>query len=454
MRVKFRISLFFGFLITAVVLFFNAYQVWWLEDPFTQTNSVSVSEDFSPISDKNRFSDAIATNISMSILNKEFEKFRGQQFCVEAFGIQEENYNPVPIISVNAETQLIPASVMKYITAVVVLETFDPQSRLNTELIASANTPRLTKAWLRTTGDPSFVSTLGDVPRRPSFLTPESARTFSDLAENIYRSGVRFIGNLEIETSWFKIPAVESGWSSDRSFVGQLAALNVDEGFENNVLAENADVYSAELLKAVLINRGIEVGEISYGSIPESETNVIASTQSASMINLVTDMLSTSNNVYAEQLLAAATRTKYSEVTLDTRSDYVHEVINGLLKTESNTFTFANASGYTRNAKISCSVVNNVIKTFFIESGIDVTQLAAVAGERGTLNERFNSLEQTLEAKTGTLNGVTALSGEISDSILFSFIANGSFTQDQGFSLQQEAVRPLAEFPTIRNLEL
>lgn len=460
MPVKFRVSLVCAFLVTSLVLFTNAYEVF----AFQQTNAVTSSVDvesgpYSELTSNNligesRYDRALSLNISQRRSQTLIDAAFSDTSCVEAY-YGEKDRSDVAFIESSVDEKLIPASANKIMTAAVVLSIFKPEDKLSTDLIADSDSANLKKAYVRPSADPSFVTTTVPPARRKAFLSPTNIRTFEDFANNIYDAGIRSITVLTIDNTWFDIASIENGWSDDREQVGALAALNVDEGFVNGELSLNPDKTAVDALVATLEARGISIGATGFGKIPNGLTtsgNVRASTQSVPITTLVQDMLQTSDNVYAEQLLAAATHEKVGIVTRESRQNVTLEVMQELLG-DTSEITFENGSGYTREARLSCSTLNDIIDAMY-NKGIDIPSMSAVAGETGTLTERFVDFDEKLEAKTGTLDGVTALSGAVGDRVTFSFLTNAQFSQDQGFALQETAVSIISDFPYFPALEL
>lgn len=359
------------------------------------------------------------------------------------------------IQNLNGSEYFIPASAMKILTAAVVLSTLKPDSTLDTSLYGQVKSKNLTNGYIKTSGDPSFVRSLEPASRRKPFLSPDKTRTFDAFAKGIKNAGVNKIDNLVVDNTWFGLDQIEAGWADDKGIVGSLAALSVDEGFSNNQLAESADQNGAQALRDSLVANGITVGSISFGVIPttiNNSSNLVAKTQSASVKELVSEMLKTSNNVYAEQLLAASVHVESGKVTEQSREDFFNSKLSKLVASLEG-FKFVNASGYTREAKVSCELLIEVLNVMS-EKEIEISDMSSIAGKDGTLTERFTFASNEVSAKTGTLDGVTALSGDIANKLDFSFISNSSFTQTQGYSYQDLVVKVLEKLVDKQELKL
>ena len=75
----------------------------------------------------------------------------------------------------------------------------------------------------------------------------------------------------------------------------------------------------------------------------------------------------------------------------------------------------------------------------------------AIAGVRGSLALRLDGteLDGRLFAKTGTLNGVSALAGrvEVRRPLLFALILNGSFSEQQAYAKREAVAKLISRFP-------
>jgi D-alanyl-D-alanine carboxypeptidase/D-alanyl-D-alanine-endopeptidase (penicillin-binding protein 4) len=108
-------------------------------------------------------------------------------------------------------------------------------------------------------------------------------------------------------------------------------------------------------------------------------------------------------------------------------------------------------SGLDRSDRATCDELMATLTTR--PGGYDLESMLAVAGQTGTLDDRFRTspLAGKLRAKTGSLDGVTALVGvtdpAASVKLRFAFISNGQFTDAGGKALQDRLVAALATYP-------
>lgn len=458
--VKFNHSLILACFLTSFILIWNTYGtlnfISSKNEPGHFSKPVN-SEDPNTLGlvSLGNYKQSLSTSVSNQRLSNMIVSTLPKDSCFQAYYQNRNRFKDDPIGDIQSDISYIPASLNKYVTAAIVFSVFSKSETLDTELIASQDKQILDRAYIKTTGDPSFVSAQVAPPRRPSNLSPKNTRTFESFAKDIAESGVKSINELVVETKWFALDQVESGWRKDKLQVGQIAALNIDEGFAGDALSENPNIHAANILKELLAGFSISVGKITTGEIPaeiKKNGTLLARTSSPDIETLVSDMLKTSNNVYAEQLLAAATAKKNEIVNIETRSKFVTETIEKL-GIDLNGFIFENGSGYSTKSRLTCSMANQIIEKMKTQ-GIDLTGLASIANVDGTLGTRFPEFNNRLQAKTGTLDHVTALSGKLDKRIVFTFISNSGFSQEGGHILQESVVSILESYPFVKTPNL
>lgn len=171
--VKFRVLLILAFAATAFILATNAEQVLWFEKSNAATGTVKTSSVAYKNSLKHyltaasRFGDPLAIQISADRAISILTNTLPSNSCMESYFMHGNTYATKPFLDLNGTKALAPASTNKIITAAIVLSTLDPNSTLDTSLVADKKVSSLSKAYIRTSGDPSFVTTLTPPARRP-----------------------------------------------------------------------------------------------------------------------------------------------------------------------------------------------------------------------------------------------------------------------------------------------
>jgi D-alanyl-D-alanine carboxypeptidase/D-alanyl-D-alanine-endopeptidase (penicillin-binding protein 4) len=107
-------------------------------------------------------------------------------------------------------------------------------------------------------------------------------------------------------------------------------------------------------------------------------------------------------------------------------------------------------SGLEVTNTVSCGLLASALRLQDPAVG-DVARWLAVAGRSGTLVQRLvdTPLEGRLAAKTGSLKGVTGLTGFVDGRrrLSFALLANGAFSEADGRLLQDRLVTVLADYP-------
>jgi D-alanyl-D-alanine carboxypeptidase/D-alanyl-D-alanine-endopeptidase (penicillin-binding protein 4) len=319
-----------------------------------------------------------------------------------------------------ADKPTVPASTMKLVTAVSVLDALGTDTRLRTRVVVvdpEAGTPRVV---LVGAGDPSLRSTGTKVGRAGTSLTPASleelavatARSLS--ARGITRAKVGY------DASLFTGPDLHPSWS--RSFpaagvVAPVSALVVDQGRRSPRGAARVPDPAAragQVLAEQLSAAGIAVrGAPKEVEVPDG-AEVLASVESPPVGVLVERMLSVSDNDYAEILGRLGASAAGEPASFAGVSDRAGEVLRDLGVGDGGA-RFADASGLSRRNRLAPSTLTDLLAATSAGYGSMHSGLP-VAGATGSLAARFRPSDQrpargVVRAKTGTLTGVGALAG-------------------------------------------
>lgn len=188
--------------------------------------------------------------------------------------------------------------------------------------------------------------------------------------------------------------------------------------------------YFLESWRSQLAQAGISVirGQvINQPSISSLETELITN-YSTSLEELITTINQSSNNLYAEVLGKILAK----ELNQATATDAIEYSLSnlGIKPTE---YKLVDASGLSRQNLITPQTLVKTLRLMSqLPQGRSYQESLAVAGVRGTLKRRFtnSSVSGNLWGKTGTLTGVSALSGYIIEqhnpSLVLSILVNNS----------------------------
>lgn len=354
---------------------------------------------------------------------------------------------------------LIPASNLKIVTASVALTRLGAVTRMETPVVARTRPADGVvdgPLWLIGSGDPLLATDdyADFVPNKPAHTR------FEDLAQALVDAGVREVrGGIVGDESRYDtqryIPTWKRGYITDGD-VGPQSALVVNDGYTawnpRKVVTDQPAVHAARILTDLLRARGVTVaGEPTAGQPPSGLVKV-AHVSSLPVAEIVGEMLRESDNNTAELLVkelgkrfgGAGTTAAGLEVIRSTLADS-GLAVDGL--------TTIDGSGLDRADRASCRLLMDALAGAGPDG--DLARGLPVAGRTGTLATRFRGspVVDRLQAKTGSLDGVTALSGYLDGTrggdLVFAFIANGLPvpTERLGQGLQERLGAVLATYP-------
>ena len=326
-----------------------------------------------------------------------------------------------------AGTPRILASNTKLFTTAAALGRLGPTATLPTRALAAAAPSGGVLSgdlYLSGGGDPTFGS--ADYARRAG-----SSASVEALAERVRAAGVtrvsgRVVGAEGLFDSRRGGPA--SGFATSR-YVGPLSALSFNGGRApgGGFLSSQSGFAAAQLDRA-LERRGVSVsGAPRTGSAPSGAAEV-ASVASPSLARLALLTNKPSDNFFAETLLKGLGARAGSAGTTATGA----RVAAAYARTLGSPARLADGSGLSRGNRASPRSVARLLTAMrSTPAGASFTASLAVAGRDGTLRSRMRSgpAAGRCQAKTGTISGVSTLSGYCATSsggtLVFSFLMNG-----------------------------
>jgi D-alanyl-D-alanine carboxypeptidase/D-alanyl-D-alanine-endopeptidase (penicillin-binding protein 4) len=348
------------------------------------------------------------------------------------------------IVYTHAEKDVLaPASVMKLATAVAALEILGPDRILTTTAVA-ATAPKDGVVDGNLTivggGDPLFTS----AGYRAALEDPDQfGEDFTKVADAIAAAGVtRINGDIVGDDSRYEPMRWVPSWPTRYQVggtVAPLSALLVNDGLTGyadspnqptpNRKAGDPPLLFAQTLRTVLKARGIEVtGNASAGPAP-SGAHQIASFDSVPMSQIVSEMLTDSDNTTAELL---AREIGHEVSGQGTTAAGIAAIPSALQRLGFDTtgLVMNDGSGLDTGDRMPCALAIALVER--VASDPQVGPNLPVAGKTGTLRKRMLNTASTgrVRAKTGTLNTVNSLAGFADtpqgNHLTFSFIHNGS----------------------------
>lgn len=325
-----------------------------------------------------------------------------------------------------------PASNVKLLTAVAALEALGPETRLPTTAYFDGDAT----VTLVAGGDMLLSAGAGHYGEG---RTPNGFAGLADLADQVadalLTAGVGSV-SLRYDDSAFPEPRVLTGWPANsvaRGYIAPVTGLAVDlawTGNDEHKRFDNPSGEAAGAFAAALAERGVTVAAIDSGAAPEGSTQV-GIVEGAPLVDVVGYMLTYSENTLAELLGrlvsiergGAGTAAGAAQAVLAELRDYGLDTRDSVLNDTSG-LAYANRLAPATLADLLVLMASD-------ETTGDILRELPVANLSGTLASRFTGTDGAgmVRAKTGTLNGTSALSGTIVTAdgswLGFSILLNG-----------------------------
>jgi D-alanyl-D-alanine carboxypeptidase/D-alanyl-D-alanine-endopeptidase (penicillin-binding protein 4) len=321
------------------------------------------------------------------------------------------------VYSRRADKPVIPASTLKLLTATAALRVLGPSTRLTTLFKAdraAAGGVIFGDLQVVGGGDPIIETdeAAAKNPRQPVVRT-----AMEDLAKAIQNAGITHVtGGIRADESRYDAERSRPGWKAayqQDGDVAPLSALLVDDGqMTNGNPAPNPALHFAQTLAAKLRTIGVAVdGQPSVGKAGTGP--VVASVDSLPVEDLVAELLRESDNTTAELLVKEMGRRATGGDAVGTTDAGLRAARTALAGAglDLTGLDEKDGSGLDRTDRATCSLLAGSVAKAGRRSLI--AESLPLAGKTGTLQKRFvgTSVDGRLRAKTGTLNGVSALAG-------------------------------------------
>lgn len=320
-----------------------------------------------------------------------------------------------------------PASTIKILTALAALEALEPLGRIETTVTWD---PAAATLVLVGAGDPTLAIASGE------------GSSLAELADEILAApGGPAPGasvTLLYDTSLFTGPALGPGWPADYPVLGVAApvsALLVDGARipGSSSFAGDPALAAARALADQLRSRGIGVDEPREGMLASGQ--VIATTVSVPVADMVQRMLTASDNNMAESLAHLAGARLTGAGSFASGGEAVLATLAGMGLATAD-LVVADGSGLSQVNKVPPRTLAEILvaldRAGAPEWSWPVAGGLPVAAFTGTLIDRFRFPPADVgaglvRAKTGTLSGVTSLAGTVVDAsgrlLVFAFLA-------------------------------
>jgi len=332
-----------------------------------------------------------------------------------------------PLYGVGADIPRTPASTTKLLTAAAALSVLGPQKTLSTKVVAGPGSDIILVGG----GDPTLTTADEGttVYPTPASLSALAARTAAALKQRGDRSV-----QVNYDDSLFTGPDLAVGWTSryftgTQAVVARVSALAVDGGriaasdlTPSSQPAELAADRFAELLE----DRGIDVRGTPEPTETPRNAKEVAAVASPPVSSLVERMLTNSDNDIAEALARQVAVARGKEATFAGGAQAVAQAI-GKLGIDLRGLVLNDGSGLSHGNAIPPKVLTDLLiaagkrpELRPVLSGLPVAGFSGTLWDRAAVSDTNGGTPDldsagVVRAKTGSLNGVSALAGMVVD---------------------------------------
>jgi serine-type D-Ala-D-Ala carboxypeptidase/endopeptidase (penicillin-binding protein 4) len=360
------------------------------------------------------------------------------------------------LFALRPDTPRVPASNQKLYTTSTALLRYGPGGTLSTRVLGVGtrdSTGTFTGTlYLRGGGDPTFGS--ASFTRRAY----GTGGTASDLAGHLAAAGIRRVrGSVMGDESAFDRRRGGSGFGIALDIGGPLSALSFNRGLATESgggFQRRPATYAAAQLTAALRSRGIAVTGAAGERLTPPGARELAREPSPAMSTLVALTNRPSDNFFAEMLLK------------DLGASFLHRgttaggaaVVRGRMAQLGIHPRVADGSGLSRGNRTTPRDVVRLLTAMDHTPAVAsaLRNSLSVAGRSGTLAPRMRGTVAAgrCRGKTGTLSGVSALSGYCDAvggrRLAFSILMNG-VSVSAGRAIQNAMAVAIARYPVSRS---
>lgn len=315
------------------------------------------------------------------------------------WSILVEEENGQVLYAHNADKLTIPASNRKLFNSATITQCLGIDSQLTTEVFRDHD-----DLILRGDGDPSLGS-----------WRYERSGDFDALAQTLRTRGITRVHDVIADVSLFDRNTIPGSWKVGNVGSDYSAAVDALTWGESEIPVDRAvpdpALHVATALRDALFMNGIEITGVPRVNIePRTWSERVATLPSPFIGQLLTTVLKNSHNLYAEMLLK-----RLGGGTYDGGLQRERAFLTSGVKIEDDWFHFVDGSGLSPEDLVTPEATVRLLRWMNdpVRRGFWWMTLAQPNNE-GTLRRRLVSLEGRLRGKTGTINGVAALSGIVS----------------------------------------
>jgi D-alanyl-D-alanine carboxypeptidase/D-alanyl-D-alanine-endopeptidase (penicillin-binding protein 4) len=335
------------------------------------------------------------------------------------------------------ERPLVPASTAKLVTAAAALLALNPTDRLTTRVVTG---PDPGTVVLVGGGDPTLTA----LPDAKGSLYP-AAPTVGELAEAVKKKAPGPIRRLLVDTSRYTADGLAPGWSPGDvagGFITPIEPVMLDGGRIDPSLPDGPRVSDPALTAARALADELGVADVEKGTAAPDAT-AIAAVSSAPVSELAEHALRTSDNVLAEVLAREVAISRQAEPSFAGAARSVLAAL-GQAGIDTADAEMVDGSGLSTQNHVPARLLGEILAAAAspAKGPLDTQFLRPiltglpVAGGVGTLDDRYArdgraaAGRGVVRAKTGSLTGVSALAGVVTDTdgklLVFALMSNGA----------------------------
>ena len=308
----------------------------------------------------------------------------------------------------NADKLTIPASNRKLFASATIANCLGLDTQLHTEIWRDGE-----DLVIRGDGDPSLGS-----------WRYERDTDFDRVAQTLRERGVTQVRDVIADVSLFDRVTIPGSWKHGNLGADYAAPVDAISWGENEVPVNRSvpdpGLHAANTLRDALFMRGITVtGTTRVNTEPRTWGERLLSLPSPFVRQLLQTVLKNSHNLYTEMLLK---RSGASSTANAATYDAAFALERAFLTTEASIpgdhFRFVDGSGLSPDDLVTPEATIRILRWMNEPTRRPYWwAVLATPNQEGTLRRRLIPLEHRLRGKTGTINGVAALSGilEMSD---------------------------------------
>lgn len=328
-------------------------------------------------------------------------------------------------IDMGGRTPMIPASSLKVMTSVAVLNALGPSHRFTTKVVRNPDGSFVLVGG----GDPLLGSTATSHPYAKDVTTA----TLEALAEPTMRVAAEQGGEIRLgfDDSLFAGAVWHPDWATeDRTYAAPVSALVVD-GAATTRDTSSPSAETARIFAERLRSQGFIVAE--QGPVISSGGEVVAETSSAPVAAMVRECLTHSDNFIAEMLLRQLAIASGQQASFSGGAAALTAELEKMGLWQPG-MAIVDGSGLSMNNRLTPASLVSALQKGAREPRLSSLLVGLPVGcATGTLADRFAADVARpacgqVRAKTGTLNSVSALAGytPTSDGSLVAFALMGN----------------------------